>query len=159
MTAGAERADRPIRVLFVCTGNSARSQIAEALLRRIGGPDFAVESAGTQPRGVHPLAIRVLAEIGIDWLAAQSKSVTDFGDDSFDYVITVCDRARQSCPVFPGSYGSLHWGLVDPAEVEGTDEEKLTVFRRTRLELAQRIRPFVEAALRDAGRKRPALLA
>ena len=103
MTAGAIGPDRPIRVLFVCTGNSARSQIAEALTRRIGGPDFTVESAGTQPRGVHPLAIRVLAEIGIDWLAAQSKSVTDFGDDSFDYVITVCDRARQSCPVFPGS--------------------------------------------------------
>ena len=159
MTSGAKGADRPIRVLFVCTGNSARSQIAEALMRRIGGPDFAVESAGTQPRGVHPLAIRVLAEIGIDWLAAKSKSVTDFGDDSFDYVITACDRARQSCPVFPGSYESLHWGLVDPAEVEGTDEEKLTAFRRTRLELAQRIRPFVEAALREAGRKRPVLLA
>ena len=150
--------DAPIRVLFVCTGNSARSQIAEALLERIGGPDFEVESAGTQPRGVHPLTIRVLAEIGIDWLAARSKSVTDFGDDTFDYVITVCDRARQSCPVFPGAYRTIHWGLVDPAEIEGTDEEKLAAFRRTRLELAQRIRPFVETALQESGRMRPVAL-
>jgi ArsR family transcriptional regulator, arsenate/arsenite/antimonite-responsive transcriptional repressor / arsenate reductase (thioredoxin) len=101
MTPGAEGAYRPIRILFVCTGNSARSQIAEALMVRIGGPDFAVESAGTQPRAVHPLAIRVLAEIGIDWLAAVSKSVTDFGDDSFDYVITVCDRARRPARCSP----------------------------------------------------------
>jgi arsenate reductase len=158
VTGGGTLTGEPIRVLFVCTGNSARSQIAEALLQRIGGPDFAVQSAGTQPRGVHPLAIRVLAEIGIDWRGARSTSVTDFGDDSFDYVITVCDRARQSCPVFPGSYESLHWGLVDPSEIEGTEDEKLAAFRRTRLELAQRIRPFVEAALYASGRARPVAL-
>ena len=155
MSEDRARAGEPIRVLFVCTGNSARSQIAEALLERVGGADFAVESGGTQPRGVHPLTIRVLAEIGIDWLGAESKSVTDFGDRSFDYVITVCDRARRSCPVFPGSYESLHWGLVDPAEIEGTDDEKLGAFRRTRLQLAQLIRPFVETALRDSGRAQP----
>jgi arsenate reductase (thioredoxin) len=150
--------DTPIRVLFVCTGNSARSQIAQALLERFGGPDFRVESAGTIPKGVNPIAIRVLSEIGIDWTAARSKSVEEFVDQPFDYVVTVCDRARQSCPIFPGQYNSLHWGLEDPAEVEGTDEEKLAAFRQTRLELAERLRPFVEIALRVAGReRRPAL--
>jgi arsenate reductase len=146
----------PIRVLFVCTGNSARSQIAEALLERIGGTDFAVESAGTEPKGVNPLTVRVLAESGIDWSAATSKSVDAFVDEPFDYVITVCDRARQSCPVFPGSYDALHWGLEDPAEVEGTDEVRMAAFRRTYRELVQRIRPFVEVALRSAGRGRRA---
>ena len=150
--------DAPIRVLFVCTGNSARSQIAEALLQRIGGPDFAVESAGTEPKGVNPLTIRVLAEAGIDWTDATSKSVDTFVGREFDYVITVCDRARQTCPVFPGSYDSLHWGLEDPAEVEGTDDERMAAFRRTYRELIQRIRPFVEVALRSAGRGRRATI-
>jgi len=140
----------PIRVLFVCTGNSARSQIAEALLRDFGGSDFEVLSAGTEPKGVNPYTVRALAEIGIDWSAAKSKSVTDFIGRPFDYVITVCDRARQTCPVFPGDHDSLHWGLDDPAEVEGTDEQKLEAFRRTRTEVATRLRPFVELARRAA---------
>jgi arsenate reductase (thioredoxin) len=152
-------ADAPIRVLFVCTGNSARSQIAEALLGQIGGPDFAVFSAGTEPNGVNPWTLRVLADAGIDWTAARSKSVAEFAGQSFDYVITVCDRARQACPVFPGSYNSLHWGLEDPAEVEGSDEVKLAAFRTTYMELTQRLRPFVEVALRAAGRGRQASLA
>jgi arsenate reductase (thioredoxin) len=152
----ATMTDAPIRVLFVCTGNSARSQLAEALLERIGGPDFAVESAGTEPKGVNPLTVRVLAESGIDWSAATSKSVETFVDQPFDYVITVCDRARQACPVFPGSYDALHWGLEDPAEVQGTDDERMAAFRRTYRELVQRIRPFVEVALRSAGRTRRA---
>jgi arsenate reductase len=156
---GTPVSDAPIRVLFVCTGNSARSQIAEALLERIGGADFEVESAGTEPRGVNPFALQVLAEAGIDWSGAQSKSVDKFTDQPFDYVITVCDRARQSCPVFPGQYNSLHWGLEDPAEVEGTDAEKLATFQRTYMELVQRIRPFVEVALRAAGRTRRVLIA
>jgi arsenate reductase len=138
----------PIRVLFVCTGNSARSQIAEALLRDFGGADFATFSAGTEPKGVNPYTIRVLAEIDVDWSAARSKSVTEFIGQPFDYVITVCDRARQSCPVFPGNHNTLHWGLDDPAEVEGTDEQKLEAFRRTRTEAATRLRPFVELARR-----------
>lgn len=150
--------DAPIRVLFVCTGNSARSQIAEALLGQIGGTDFEVHSAGTEPKGVNPYAIRVLAERGIDWSGATSTSVAEYLGQPFDYVITVCDRARQSCPVFPGSYNSLHWGLEDPAEVEGTDAEKLAAFERTAMELTQRLRPFVEVALRAAGRtRRPTL--
>jgi len=139
---------KPIRVLFVCTGNSARSQIAEALLRDFGGADFETFSAGTEPKGVNPFAIRVLKEIDIDWSGAASKSVTEFIGLPFDYVITVCDRARQSCPVFPGSHNSLHWGLEDPAEVEGSDEHKLEAFRRTRTEVATRLRPFVELARR-----------
>jgi len=134
----------PIRVLFVCTGNSARSQIAEALLRDFGGVEFEVNSAGTEPHGVNPYTVRVLDEIGIDWSGARSKSATEFLGRQFDYVITVCDRARQTCPVFPGSHNTLHWGLDDPAEVEGTDHEKLEAFRRTRTEVATRLRPFVE---------------
>ena len=149
--------DQPIRVLFVCTGNSARSQIAEALLRRIGGAEFDVASAGTEPRGVNPYAIRALAESGIDWSAARSKSVNEFLDEPFDYVVTVCDRARETCPIFPGRYNALHWGLDDPAEVEGPEEERLRAFRRTSLELVGRIRPFVELARRASRRaKTPA---
>ena len=138
----------PIRVLFVCTGNSARSQIAEALLRDFGGADFEVYSAGTEPKGVNPYTVRALAEIDIDWSGARAKSVTEFLGRPFDYVITVCDRARQSCPVFPGNHNTLHWGLDDPAEVEGSDERKLEAFRRTRTEIATRLRPFVELARR-----------
>jgi arsenate reductase len=138
----------PIRVLFVCTGNSARSQLAEALLADFGGEDFAAYSAGTEPKDVNPFAVRVLDEIGIDWSGARSKSVTEFIGRPFEYVITVCDRARQTCPVFPGEHNSLHWGLDDPAEVEGTDEVKLGAFRRTRTEVATRLRPFIELARR-----------
>ena len=148
----------PIRVLFVCTHNSARSQLAEALLGRYGGPDFEVHSAGTEATRVNPYAIRVLAEAGIDWSEARSKVITEFLDRRFDYVITVCDRARETCPVFPGSTNTLHWGLDDPSEVEGTDEERLAAFRRTEQEIAARLRPFIEVALRAAGRTRaPAL--
>lgn len=143
--------ETPIRVLFVCTGNSARSQIAEALLAQLGGPDFDVASAGTAPKEVNSFAVDVLAKRGIDWSRATSKSVDRYLGESFDYVITVCDRARQACPVFPGSHNSLHWGLEDPAEVEGTVEEKRAAFERTALELGLRLRPFIEVALRAAG--------
>ncbi|HUR03382.1 MAG TPA: arsenate reductase ArsC [Nonomuraea sp.] len=149
----------PIRVLFVCTGNAARSQLAEALLDRMGGADFQVASAGTEPKGVNPNTIRVLAEHGIDWSAATSKPASRFVDQPWDYVITVCDRARQACPVFPGQHNRLHWGLEDPAEVQGTDAEKLAAFRRTAVELTQRLPPFVEVALRAAGRAPAAMLA
>jgi arsenate reductase len=142
----------PIRILFVCTGNSARSQIAEALLAHRGGPDFEVHSAGTHPKGVNPFTIRVLADAGIDWSGARSKSVDEFAGQAFDYVITVCDRARRECPVFPGSHETLHWGLDDPADVEGSDEAKLAAFRRTVLDVSTRLRPFIEVAIRAAGR-------
>lgn len=149
----------PIRVLFVCTHNSARSQIAEALLQRYGGADFEVHSAGTEATRVNPFAVRVLADSGIDWSGARSKVITEFLDQQFDYVITVCDRARETCPVFPGSTNTLHWGLDDPSEVEGTDDQKLAAFRRTEQEVAGRLRPFIEVALRAAGRPRPSVIA
>ena len=146
--------DRPIRVLFVCTHNSARSQIAEALLRDYGGADFEVLSAGTEVSQINAYAVRVLADLGIDWSAARSKPITEYLDQRFDYVITVCDRARQTCPVFPGSENTLHWGLDDPSEVEGTEEEKLAAFRQTQLDVSTRLRPFIEVALRAGGRAR-----
>jgi len=142
---------RPIRVLFVCTGNSARSQMAEAVLRRLGGGDFEVFSAGTEPKGVHPLTIRVLAAIGIDWSDARSKSVAEFLDQHFDHVITVCDSARQACPVFPGQHASHHWGFEDPVAADGTEDERLAVFRRILGQVSARMRPFIEVARRSAG--------
>lgn len=138
-----------IRVLFVCTGNSARSQMAEAILRQIGRGAFETFSAGTDPRGVNPLTMRALANVGIDASAARSKSVTEFLGQSFDYVITVCDRARESCPVFPGGAESLHWGFDDPAEATGSESERLAVFERVLGEISARLRTFAPAALRE----------
>jgi arsenate reductase (thioredoxin) len=148
---GQPVAEAPIRVLFVCTGNSARSQLAEALLGHLGTGAFEVYSAGTQPHGVNPYTVRVLAEAGIDWAAARSKSVDEFMGQPFDYVITVCDRARQVCPVFPGGGSRLHWGLADPSEVVGTDAQKLAAFRRTRAQVERRLGPFIKSARPDLG--------
>jgi arsenate reductase (thioredoxin) len=136
-------------VIFVCGGNSARSQMAEAILRREGGSDFEVFSAGVWPKdGVHPTTIQVLNEIGIDISGARSKPVSELLDQRFDYVVTVCDRARESCPVFPGAEESMHWGLDDPAEATGTEAQRLAVFRRVMTEIAVRMRTFVELARR-----------
>ena len=140
--------DRPIRVLFVCTGNSARSQMAEAILRREGRGDFEVFSAGVAPRGLHPLTVRALAEIGIDIAGAQSKSTDQFIDERFDFVVTVCDRARETCPFFPGAHEQLHWGFDDPAEATGTEDQQLAVFRRVMLEIAGRLKTFMPLARR-----------
>ncbi len=144
--------EAPIRVLFVCTGNSARSQMAEAILRHHGGPTFDVASAGTEPKGVNPLTVRILAEVGIDVSHARSKSVTEFLGQEFDYVITVCDQARESCPVFPGAHESIHWGFDDPAAAEGSEVQRLAVFRRVLNEISLRLKPFQEVALRQHGR-------
>ncbi|MEO8509665.1 MAG: MerR family transcriptional regulator [Chloroflexota bacterium] len=154
--ARAARGRDPIRVLFVCNGNSARSQIGEALLGRFGGADFEAISGGTRPKSVHPLTVRILAEIGIDWGAAQAKAVSELLDIPFDYVITLSDSAREECPSLPGPHSSLHWHLDDPAAVEGDEERRLDAFRATRAELAVRLRPFIEIARRAAGRM-PAL--
>lgn len=132
----------PIRVLFVCTGNSARSVMAEALLRHHGGDRFEVHSAGTEPKGVNPLTLRILAEAGIDASFARSKSVKEFLGQPFDYVVTVCDQARQVCPVFPGVHESLHWGYEDPAAADGTDEQRMAVFRRVLIQMAERVQQF-----------------
>jgi len=135
----------PIRLLFVCTHNSARSQIAEALLTHEGGPRFEVSSAGTEATRVHPLALRVLADAGIDWSGARSKTLAEFAGRRFDYVVTVCSRAAESCPVFPGAR-TLHWDLEDPSAVEGTDEERLAAFQATEAEIRVRLAAFITEA-------------
>ncbi len=142
---------RPISVLVVCTGNSARSVMAEALLRRRGGADFEVASAGTEPRGVNPLTLRVLEEAGLPTEGLRSKSVNEYLDRAWDYVITVCDQARQICPVFPGSHESLHWGYEDPSAAQGTDDEKLAVFRSVFTQMGLRINEFAVIARRVRG--------
>jgi len=139
----------PIRILFVCTGNSARSVMAEALLRTRGGDAFEVHSAGTEPKGINPLTLKTLAAAGIDASWARSKSVTEYLGQQFDYVVTVCDQARQSCPVFPGVHESLHWGYEDPAEATGTEEERLAVFRRVFIQMGERINQFIPLAIRS----------
>jgi len=148
MTSGADRRAQ-IRVLFVCTGNSARSIMAEALLRQHGGDRFEVHSAGTIPKGINPLTLRVLAEAGIDAPWARSKSVDEYLGQTFDYVITVCDQARQVCPVFPGVHESLHWGYEDPAEATGSEDERLAVFRRVFVQMGERVRQFAILAQRQ----------
>ena len=150
MTDGSVDAPiRPIRVLVVCTGNSARSLMAEALFRQHGGPDFEVHSAGTEPKGINPLTERVLDEAGLDHSWARSKSVDEFLGQRFDYVITVCDQARAVCPVFPGVHETLHWGYEDPAAVEGTEEQRLAAFRSTLTMMAGRIQSFIALARRE----------
>ena len=144
-----DHAPPPIRVLFVCTGNSARSVMAEALLRHHGGDRFEVFSAGTEPKGVNPLTLRILAEAGIDASFARSKSVTEFLGQPFDYVVTVCDQARQTCPVFPGVHESLHWGYEDPAAAEGTEEQRLAVFRKVFIQMSERVLQFATVTRRQ----------
>jgi arsenate reductase len=124
--------------------------MAEAILGRLGGASFEVHSAGTHPGVVNPLTVGALSEIGIDWSDARSKSVSDFLDQPFDYVVTVCDQAREACPVFPGGRVRLHWGFEDPAVAPGTDDERLAVFRRVRDQISAQVAPFAESA-RPAG--------
>ena len=133
------------RVLILCTGNSARSQMAEGLLRELGGARFEVESAGTRPTGVRPEAIEAMREVGIDISRQRSKSVDEFADAEFDYVFTVCDNARENCPVFPGKTGRVHWSFDDPAAVEGEWEERMAVFRRVRDEIAAHLREWADS--------------
>lgn len=137
-------AEEKIRVLILCTGNSARSQMAEGLLRHDGGRRFEVESAGVVKSFVRPQAIAAMEEIGIDITGHRSKSVDEFTGQEFDYVITVCDNAKESCPVFPGKTQRIHWSFDDPADAEGSDEEKLLVFRRVRDEIRIRLNEFTE---------------
>ncbi|HSB26244.1 MAG TPA: arsenate reductase ArsC [Pyrinomonadaceae bacterium] len=135
--------NKPTRVLILCTGNSARSQMAEGFLRREGGDKFDVYSAGVAPSRVRTEAIRVMREVGIDISAHRSKSVEEFANQEFDYVITVCDNANEQCPVFPGSTNRIHWSFDDPAAVYGDEEVRLSAFRRVRDEIIQRLRVFL----------------
>lgn len=134
------------RVLFLCTGNSARSQMAEALLRNLGEDRYIVFSAGTHPQGVHPRTLEVMGEIGVDMTGHTSKSLDQFVSQPFDFVITVCDRAQSQCPVFPG-VSPIHWSFEDPAQEKG--DQQLAVFRRVRGEIEARIRTFVEEMKED----------
>jgi arsenate reductase len=135
---------KPKRVLFLCTGNSCRSHMAEGLLRALGGSRFAAFSAGAKPAGyVHPLAIKAMQDIGIDIAGHTSKSLDAFDGQKFDYLITVCDQAREACPTYAGDTQQLHWSFEDPAHVSGTDQQKMVVFRRVRDEIRQRIQLFL----------------
>jgi arsenate reductase (thioredoxin) len=133
------------RVLILCTGNSARSQMAEGLLRHLAGDRFEVMSAGVSPTQVKPEAITAMREIGIDISSHRSKSVDEFSHEQFDYVITVCDNANEQCPVFPGSTKRIHWSFEDPAAAAGDENARLAVFCRVRDEILQRLRLFVDA--------------
>jgi arsenate reductase (thioredoxin) len=131
------------RVLILCTGNSARSQMGEGLLRSFGGDRVEVFSAGTNPSSVRPEAIAVMSELGIDLSGHRSKHVREFDGQRFDYVITVCDRANESCPIFPADTERIHWSVPDPAAVEGSDTERLAAFRGVRDSLAETFRDFI----------------
>lgn len=135
------------RVLFLCTGNSARSQMAEAFLRRYGNGQFEVHSAGLEPKGVHPLTIRVLDEAGIDISGHTSKGLeTYLGKTLFQTLITVCDDADKNCPtVWPGVINRLHWSFEDPAKFEGTEKERLAKFREVRDQIETKIKEWVAA--------------
>jgi arsenate reductase len=132
------------RVLFLCTGNSARSQMAEAFLRKYAGERFEVYSAGLEPSVINPLTVQVMEEVGIDMSQHYAKPLTTYlGKLHFGYLITVCSRADEKCPVFPGMGQRLHWPFDDPAEVEGSNAQRLAVFRRVRDEIEQKIQEWV----------------
>ena len=135
------------RVLFLCTGNSARSQMAEAFLRKYAGERFEAHSAGLKPKGMNPFTVQVMNEIGMDVSAQTSKGIDSYlGKVLFQYLITVCDDAEKNCPtVWPGVNQRLHWSFEDPAKFEGTEGEKLAKFRQVRNEIEQRIKAWIEA--------------
>ena len=134
---------RKTRVLFLCTANSCRSQMAEGFLRHLASDRFEAASAGAQATRVNPDAVRVMKEVGIDISAHRSKDVSEFLGQPFTYVVRVCDRAKQTCPIFPGAFRYFDWGLDDPAAAEGTEAERLAVFRRVRDEIGERVRAFI----------------
>jgi arsenate reductase len=137
-----------IRVLFLCTGNAARSILAEALLKHMGGDAFDVHSAGTSPKGVNPYALEVLAAHDIDASFAESKNMSRFEGQDFEYVITLCNDAAENCPVFPGDPQRIHWGFEDPAAVEGSDLQKKAAFQSVLNGLRTRLDLFVVTARR-----------
>ena len=142
---------RSQRVLILCTGNSARSQMTEGLLRHDGGDAFAVESAGLEPSFVRPEAIEAMRELGIDISGQHSKSLDGFIGQSFDYVITVCDNANQNCPIFRGAKRRIHWSVEDPAVVDGPEETRLQAFRATRDSLRERLAGFIKSSKESTG--------
>jgi len=142
---------KPVRVLFLCTENSARSQMAEGILRHLSARRVEVFSAGSHPSSVHPYAVQVLAAMGIDIRGQQSKHLDEFRDQSFDYIVTVCDRVRESCPTFPGDPEGIHWSFIDPAAVEGSDKDRYRAFEQVALQLMTRLRYFLILIEREKG--------
>ena len=140
MVVAAAELGEQARVLFLCTHNSARSQMAEGLLRHVAGDRFEAMSAGTEATRVRPLAVRAMEEIGIDISGQESKTLDRYLAESFDYVITVCDDANEACPFYPGAANRLHWSFEDPSRVEGSEEERLAVFRSVRDRIRERIK-------------------
>ena len=132
------------KVLFLCTGNSARSQMAEALLRHLGGNRFEAHSAGLDPKGMNPLTVEALAEIGLDTEGQSSKNLQIYLGQTFDHVITVCDHANEKCPAWPGKTQRHHWSFEDPAAATGTHEEQLKVFRKIRDQISARIKAWLQ---------------
>jgi arsenate reductase (thioredoxin) len=139
VAAAAEAGEDRVRVLFLCTHNSARSQMAEGLLRHLAGDRFEAHSAGTEATHVRPLAIKAMEEVGVDISGQESKTLERYLEDPFDYVITVCDDANEACPFFPGAKNRLHWSFRDPSRAEGSGEERLAVFRSVRDRIGERI--------------------
>lgn len=134
------------RVLILCTGNSCRSQMAEALWESLGEGNWVSDSAGSKPSGyVHPLAIQAMHDLDIDITANTSKSLDQFRDEEFDLIVTVCDNAKESCPVFPGAKQTFHWPFDDPADATGTDDDKMVVFRRVRDEIKDKIQTYLNS--------------
>ena len=133
------------KVLFLCTGNSCRSQMAEGLLRHRAGDRFEAASAGTRPAGLNPLAVKTMAEIGIDISSQESKHADSLAGQQFTHVITVCDNAREACPAFPATTQFLHWSFDDPAEAPGSGEERMKIFTRVRDEIDERIARFAQS--------------
>ena len=133
----------PIRVLFVCTHNSARSQMAEGWLRQLAGDRYEVHSAGTEATRVRPLAVRAMAEAGVDIAGHASKTLDRYLGEPWDYVVTVCDDANEACPLFPGGKQRLHWSFPDPSRATGTEEEQLAVYRRVRDAVLVRVQALI----------------
>jgi protein-tyrosine-phosphatase/DNA-binding transcriptional ArsR family regulator len=144
---------RGVRVLFLCTGNSSRSQIAEALLRRLGDDSIEVHSAGSHPKSVHPNAVRVMRERGVDIRSNVSKPLTAFARHRFDYVVTLCDKVREVCPEFPGEPARIHWSIADPALAGDINEESYPAFQRTATDIEGRVRFMLHAIRQQPARR------
>jgi arsenate reductase len=144
-----KEAGKKTKVLFVCTHNASRSQMAEGFLRHLGGDAFEAYSAGTEPGELHPLAVEAVAEIGVDISGLRAKPIDEFVQQPFDYVITLCDDAREACPFFPNAAARLHWSFPDPSTAEGTHEERLAVFRQVRDGIRDRIQELIATKTKE----------
>ncbi|HRI65585.1 MAG TPA: arsenate reductase ArsC [Polyangium sp.] len=141
---------KPVKILFLCTHNKARSQIAEGICRHLGGDKVEVESAGSESSVIHPLAVKVLASMGIDASRQRSKHMDEFANQPFDYVVTVCDRVREVCPVFPGAPTYLHWSLRDPTAVQGSDAVREEAFLGIARQIEARVRHLLTQVERES---------